>query len=289
MAASYQSQALTGLRPAEEGFQLGREAALTAIETDPDYAPAYDSLGFIAQYYDADLAQAAKYYQRALSLAPANAGIIGSAGMLLQNMGRLQQGLTPIEFTVASDPLSAGWRYTVGLAYLAVGRFENAVESFETTLELSPDFSLGHYNLGVALMLDDRPGEGVAVLEQEPREDWRLTGLAMAMFAEERQRANDSDGTRASDRVLAELLEKYADSMAYNIAYLYAYRDEKDAAFQWLEKAVEVQDAGLGAILSERLFLNLHDDPRWLPFLKTQGKSPAQLADIELAVSLPQS
>ncbi|MGB5722257.1 MAG: hypothetical protein WBM34_16320, partial [Woeseiaceae bacterium] len=104
MASAYQSQALTGLRPAEEGFQLGRESALAAIDVDPDYAPAYDSLAFIAQYYEADVANAARYAQRALKLAPQDTKIIGSAGMLLQNMGRQQEGLKLIEYTVTTDP-----------------------------------------------------------------------------------------------------------------------------------------------------------------------------------------
>ncbi|MBT8065712.1 MAG: tetratricopeptide repeat protein, partial [Gammaproteobacteria bacterium] len=44
MASAYQSQAVTGLRPAAEGFRLARESALAAIDVDPSYAPAYGSL-----------------------------------------------------------------------------------------------------------------------------------------------------------------------------------------------------------------------------------------------------
>jgi hypothetical protein len=35
-------------------------------------------------------------------------------------------------------------------------------------------------------------------------------------------------------------------------------------------------------------FVNLIDDPRWLPFLESIGKSPAQLAAIEFNVPLPE-
>jgi hypothetical protein len=38
----------------------------------------------------------------------------------------------------------------------------------------------------------------------------------------------------------------------------------------------------------ESLFANIHDDPRWLPFLESIGKSPEQLAAIEFEVRLPQ-
>jgi hypothetical protein len=32
----------------------------------------------------------------------------------------------------------------------------------------------------------------------------------------------------------------------------------------------------------EHLFSSIHDDPRWLPFLESIGKSPAQLVSVTL-------
>lgn len=288
MASIYQSQALTGLRPADEGFKLGRESALAAIDVDPSYAPAYGSLSFMAQYYETDLAVAARYAQQALQLAPHDTGIVGSAGMLLQNLGRMQEGLKLVEYTVTTDPLSPSWHYTLGRAYLTAGQYADAVRSFETTLGLSPDFSLGHYNLGVALMLAGQPTEAVTVFRDEPRENWRLAGLTTALFAQDRQKQNSITESRSSDLALAELLDKYADNMTYNIAYVYAYRGDNDAAFLWLDKAIAVGDPGVGEVLIEPLFVNIHNDPRWLPFLRKLGKAPEQLANIEMTVRFPE-
>lgn len=75
---------------------------------------------------------------------------------------------------------------------------------------------------------------------------------------------------------------------AYNIAYVFAYRRETGRAFEWLDRAVEYKDAGLSNILSERLFSDIQDDPRWLVFLESIGKSPEQLAAIEFKVTLPE-
>jgi hypothetical protein len=44
----------------------------------------------------------------------------------------------------------------------------------------------------------------------------------------------------------------------------------------------------LAEIAVDRLFANLHQDPRWLPFLRRLGKAPEQLAAIEFDVKLPQ-
>lgn len=36
-----------------------------------------------------------------------------------------------------------------------------------------------------------------------------------------------------------------------------------------------------------RRFTNLHEDPRWLPFLRKLGMAPEQLAAIKFDVSVP--
>ena len=90
-----------------------------------------------------------------------------------------------------------------------------------------------------------------------------------------------------SDAALAELTKKYAADWAYNIAYVLAWRNERDRAFEWLDKAVTQQDPGLSEIAIDPLFANLHDDPRWLPFLRKIGKAPEQLAAIKFDVKVP--
>ena len=108
---------------------------------------------------------------------------------------------------------------------------------------------------------------------------WRLVGLALAQHA--------LGQTAASDAALDRLMEENEQVAAYNIAYILAYRGEADRAFEWLDKAVSYGDPGLAEIVTEPLFSNLHDDPRWLPFLESLGKAPEQLAQIEFEVSLP--
>ena len=50
---------------------------------------------------------------------------------------------------------------------------------------------------------------------------------------------------------------------------------------------MEYKDTALPTTAIEPLFANLHDDPRWLPFLRSQGKAPEQLAAIKFKVTLP--
>ncbi len=96
-----------------------------------------------------------------------------------------------------------------------------------------------------------------------------MIGLPMAYYA--------LGQAAESDAALTELIDKHEQGWAYNIAYVLAFRGEADRAFEWLDKAVEYKDSGLSQIPVQVLFANIHDDPRWLPFLESIGKSPEQL------------
>lgn len=70
---------------------------------------------------------------------------------------------------------------------------------------------------------------------------------------------------------LQELIEKYSEDSAYQIAEVYAVRGEVDRAFDWLERAYAQRDGGLTWMKASRQLRFLHGDPRWSAFLKTMG------------------
>jgi hypothetical protein len=80
-----------------------------------------------------------------------------------------------------------------------------------------------------------------------------------------------------SDAALNELIKNEAELAAFQIAEVYAYRGDKDKAFEWLERARRQRDPGLGDLPKDPLLENLHDDPRWNAFLRTMGLADDQL------------
>jgi len=159
------------------------------------------------------------------------------------------------------------------------GRFDAAIVSSRTVLSLSPGRGGVHAELGNALMLKGDAQGALVEIEQDTSELWRMVGLPMAYHALGRK--------ADSDAALAALIAKLEKEAPSNIAYVYAYRDEPDKAFAWLDKAVEYSDPGLTSIATENLYDKIHTDPRWLPFLRKVGKAPEQLAKIEFKVALP--
>jgi tetratricopeptide (TPR) repeat protein len=176
--------------------------------------------------------------------------------------------------------VNATGQYRLGLIYHFAGRLEEAIASTETALDLSPGRISAHYLPAVTLLLKDEPEAALEAIQQESLEAWRLVGLVMVHHA--------LGQAAESDAALSRLIEEYEEGWAHNIAYALAYRGEADRAFEMLGKAIEYNDPGLTHIAIESMFANIQNDPRWLPFLKSIGKSPEQLAAIEFEVRLPQ-
>jgi TolB-like protein/Flp pilus assembly protein TadD len=270
-----------GILPGKEGFAQAREAAMKALVIDPDYAPAHAQLGWIAIYDDNDLAGAAQHSARALALDPADPSALTASATLLQSLGRLDEALALDEALVRRDPVNVNALFNLGYHQRMAGRLDAAIASFRTVLSLSPSNGGTHCQLGIALLLKGDAKGALAESEQETSEIYKMIGLPMAYH---------KLGRKAdSDAALAVLIAKYEKDAPSNIASVNAYRGKADQAFEWLDKAVEYGDGGLGEIVTDNLFDNIHADPRWQAYLRKIGKAPEQLAKIEFKVTLPQT
>ena len=72
-----------------------------------------------------------------------------------------------------------------------------------------------------------------------------------------------------ADAALQELISRYATTNAYYIAFNYAYRNEKDLAFQWLDRAYAQRESTLASDMpGDPLLANITDDPRYHALLR---------------------
>ncbi len=280
LAGNYSVEAEEMLRPVDEAFRLAREAVGKAIAIDPSYAQAYARLATIEMEYDGDLAGAARHIEHALALEPANGTAISAAGDLAQTLGRIELAIALARSRLARDPMSPYSHHSLGSFQFFAGRFDEAIASYRAAEVLSPKRTGVHGDIGTALLLKGDGHGALAEIQKEPAEAYRLIDLPMAFHAV---------GQRAkSDAALAELIQKQEKDSAYNIAYVMAFREEPDRAFEWLEKAVAYHDSGLNNIGPDPMFANVHADPRWLPFLRKVGRAPEQLAAIKFDVKVPE-
>ena len=78
---------------------------------------------------------------------------------------------------------------------------------------------------------------------------------------------NKTSHYRELEKKFDELIRKHAPDGAYQIASVYAWRGEKDRAFEWLERAYAQRDGGLVDIQVDPLVASLHGMPRYSALL----------------------
>ena len=271
---------LTGynLLPHEEGYQKAVESSERALELDPMNAMAHSSLGWIAMVRDGDLETAAHYLQRALELEPTNIAVIRNSGTLLSSLGRLNEAITVLEYVVERDPISPVGYVNLSQYYVLAGRQDEAISTAQTALSLSPGTGGAQYRLGEALLRKGEPEAALTAFQLEEDEEWRVKGKALASY--------DLERFADFEEAFAELREKWGERWPIEVAHVYAWIGDTDQAFVWMDKELGVN--GLGGVMVDNFFTELHDDPRWQPFLEKAGVSEAQLAAIEFTVTLPE-
>ena len=266
-----------GMEPFPLASRRARERVEKALDIDPEYAPAHASLGSIAMY-SGNLAEAATHLERALTLAPGDRDVRVSTANLLRSLGRLDEAIGLLEYVVARDPIDAGAITNLGNLLEVAGRLDEALPLLQTSLRLNPTRVAGNYSTSRVLLRKGQPEAALAAAEQETDAAFRLIGTAMAY---------DVLGRKAeAGAALAQLEADHRTEAPYNIAYVYGARGDADRAFLWLDRAVEYEDPGLSEIVTEPFFAKLHDDPRWLPFLRKRGVAPEQLAAIKFDVKV---
>ncbi len=277
LAANYSSQARNGLGPIEGGFELARAAANRALEIDPESGLAHAVLGGIAQDYENDLASAARHFQRALELEPGNPDIINDAAVLARYLDRLDEAVALQELAIDRDPLTPTGHARLGINYLWAGRLDDAIASLRTALSLSPAFIGAHYNIGMALLMKGDPEAALlAFQKEEGDEEYLIKGEALAFHALGRQ--------AEFEEAFEELKTRWGEQWPSEVAHVYAWIGDADAAFEWLDRAVAQNEDGLTQQFPQPFFAPIHADPRWQRFREQTGTSAAQLSAVRFKV-----
>jgi TolB-like protein len=264
----------------EEDYAKSREAMEKALSIDGDFAPAHAGLGRIAMTNN-DLTQAARHFERALQLDPGNPDIISRAATLMRVLGRLAEteSIALYEYLVVRDPVNPAHHYNQAVTFLQAGRWDDAIAAAETALRLSADMINAHYFIGTALLMKRDAVGALEAFSKEGDEEYRVKGEALALYALGRQ--------QEYARKLDELIIRWGDQWPSEVAHVYAFTGEADAAFQWLDRSVEQQEDGLTEQFTQPYYRAVHDDPRWGKFLDRVGSTPEQLDAIEFDITLP--
>ena len=257
----------------QKGFNAHLAAALEtlqrALALEPDLPDALFARATIEINFDYNWKGAAETLRRALALAPQDPALLMEAGNLAQARGEMTQSLDLFRRAAALDPVNAQARAFLGGSLSVLGHQEEARAEYARVIELNSSAPFSHAGVGQSYLLQGK-FEEAATAAQKDAADWaRLLIVSCARWAQKR--------VPESDAALAELIAKTGETAAYQVAEVYGYRNDKDHAFEWLERARRQHDAGLPALRADRLLTNLYNDPRWDAFLRTMGLADDQL------------
>jgi TolB-like protein/Tfp pilus assembly protein PilF len=246
-----------------------RESVERALSLEPDLPEALFARAMIETNFDYNWKGAAETLRNALALAPQDPALLMDAGNLAQARGETTQALEFFRRAVASDPVNAQALAFLATGLSVLGHQEEARAKYARVIELNPSAPNSQAGIGLTYLLEGK-FEEAAVAAQKDAADWaRLLIVSCARWGQRR--------VPESDAALSELIAKVSETGAYQIAEVYAYRNDKDHAFEWLERARGQRDAGLPTLRPDTLLPNLHGDPRWDAFLRKMGLADDQL------------
>jgi serine/threonine-protein kinase len=248
------------LVPPKIGFEQVRSAANIALKLDAESAMAHAILGNVHTYLDWDRSAATRESKTALAIAPKHPIVLIWAAKQRQVLGEWDEAMQLLNVALTVDPLQPGAYATRGQVYQRMSRLVEAERDYRRALEISPTYGRVRTWLGEVLLAEGKPEAALTEIEREAHLGNQLKGLAVVYYALHR--------TSDADAALTRLETTGATSSAMQIAQVYAFRGQKDAAFQWLHRAMEQKDVALCSIKGHPLLKNLEGDPRYKALLR---------------------
>ena len=272
----YYADAYSGIADAEwrisdmitgepSGYQRALAAAERAIALAPQSSDGYWARGGLRMAYYYDWSGAAADLKKALELEPNDVRALRDYGSLKATLGDYDEAVRLYRRSLELDPLALRTWRGLGNLLLDLGRSAEVVPIVARIKELGPDSPLGATLAGMLALEQGEPQQALGEFRGASGA-WKLIGTAMAEYSLGHE--------AASQAALAQLIKANSSTLAYQIAQIYAWRGERDAAFQWLERARRQRDGGITDLRYDRYLAGLRHDPRYAALLHEVNLPP---------------
>ena len=248
--------------PPHESEPKAKAAALKALGLDETLAETHYLLGKIVFWYEWDWATAEREWKRAHEL---DSTYPAPYPLYLVAMGRLEEAVKAQESLQQRLPLDLNMNLDLAGILVFAGRYDQSIEQTRKALELDSNFWWSYQILGLAYERKKQYPEAIAALEKARLVDVNPSNLGYLGYVY----AAAGKNTEAR-RVLEELkeLSKTRYVSPFNSACIYAGLNDKDRAFEALERAYQERSHFITLLKSETVFDNLRSDPRFKDLLK---------------------
>jgi tetratricopeptide (TPR) repeat protein len=262
----------------KEAMPIAIEKTNTALSIDPALAEAHTSLAKIKLSYEWDWAGAETEFKKALALKPGYATAHQWFGVYLSEVGRHDESLEHRKRALDLDPLSLSVSTGVGRAYFWARRYDEGLAQLQKTLERDPRYADTHWSLGLNYEGKKMYVEAIAAYQRAislsktaefPEGKPEMIAALGHAFAVAGRR---SEALKIIEQ-LQELINRQSYVSPYSIALIHTGLEERDQAFEWLDRAYRERDES---------FIHLKVDPR-LDTLRSDPRLTERLRLINLA------
>src|SRR2546421_8291792 len=155
--------------PPAEVMPKAKQAALRAVELDPNLASAHVRLGYVRLFFDWDWSAAELEYRRALEINPSLPEAQLGYANYLGTLGRFDEALSRVQQAYLLDPLALESREEALWIYYFSGRMPETVEQARKTIEMEPAASLPYAILAMAYAQMGQRAETLGAAENAVR------------------------------------------------------------------------------------------------------------------------
>jgi len=273
LAETYALLGSYDVMPIGTSHPLGRKAAERALQLDDTLAEAHRALAQILADHYWEWEEAERHHRRALDLAPEDATTLRMYSFYLAYTGRAIEAIPMAEKARMLDPVSPNARMNLGVVLQFAGRLDEAIRELEATIDLNPSFAFARTMLALTYLGKGLPERAVIEaakareLDSERPDIISMQGhvLARAGYVREALKAIDDLKHLAGGRIPS----------PWAVAFVYIGLDDRDRAFEWLDRAVDARSWELPVIEhmppSWSLSQKFRSDPRFAALLKRIG------------------
>src|SRR5258708_7618994 len=212
-----------------------RAAAQKAVELDDGLSEAHSSLASVEMWLEWNWPEADKEFKRAIELNPNYAQVHHDYSWFLVSMGHPDEAINQIKTAQRLDPLSPLTNSDVGWVYLLAQRYDEAIDQIKRTLELEPNYGSALACLEKAYELKGMFSEAVEILKKELVASGASTEEISALVKSDPKETLTNFKRRELSRTKG--LDNMDNPRPFPVASLYLSLDDRDKAFEWLEKA----------------------------------------------------
>jgi len=260
-----------GSKAPVEYLAQAKMMALKALEMDDSLAEAHTSLAYARWLGDLDWIGAEREFKRALELKSSYVMAHEWYAEYLAALGRHDEALAAIKKAQQLDPLSVPVNRAVGWVIYFSRSYDQAIEELRKTLGMDPNFLAARLVLWWALLAKGSHEEAITDIRKEVESPGLRTmkklmlGYACAVSG----RLEEAGG------ILWELQPKIEgeNRLALLAAMLFIAMDDKDRAFDQLERAFQIREPGLVFLRVAPWADPLRSDKRYQSLVERLGLS----------------